>query len=359
MKASWIRVDWWLLLPVAVLLVLGMTTLSSIQFSYVEGQAFAIIIGILAYLFFAQLQPSSIKRFAKPLYLLSLLLLGIVLIIGFESRGAVRWIELFGISIQFSEILKPLLAVSLAGFLARHTERSFRSFITALLLLAPVVLLIGLQPDLGTALVFASVTVIVLFVYGYPALWFLLGLVPFLIASPVFWGILHDYQKQRVLTFFNPMSDPQGTSYNAMQAVIAVGSGMLYGKGMQESTQSHLRFLPERQTDFIFATLSEGLGFIGALIILLAFLIILYRMYVIFTRVEDGFSKIYAATAFCLVLIHFFVNIGMNIGLLPIVGVTLPFVSYGGSSILSHFILLGVLTSLSTKMKKKTVLEIG
>lgn len=359
MKNSFFRIDWWLLLPVAVLLALGLTTLSSIGFVYVEGQVFSIILGLAAYLFFAQLRPDSIRRFAKPIYMLALVLLGIVLIIGFESRGAVRWIDIFGVSIQFSEILKPLLAVSFASYLASHPERSFRSYVLSFVLLTPIVLLIGLQPDLGTALIYAGVVLIVLFVYGYPGLWFFLASMPFFISMPFLWSILHDYQRQRVMTFFNPMSDPQGTSYNAMQAVIAVGSGMLLGKGVQESTQSHLRFLPERQTDFIFATLSEGLGFIGSLIVILAFIVLLYRMYVIFTRVEDPFAKVYAACAFCFTLIHFFVNIGMNIGIVPIVGVTLPFVSSGGSSILSNFMMLGLLTALSSDMKKKHVLEIG
>jgi rod shape determining protein RodA len=358
MRHSLIRLDWWLLIPVFVLLAVSATTLSSIELLYLEGQIFSIVIGVIAYLFFAQMQVDTLKRFSKPIYLVSLVLLSVVLFIGFEARGAVRWIEVFGVSVQFSEILKPLLALSFAGYLGSQENRSARSYVSTILLMAPIVLLIALQPDLGTALIYASVVIIVLFVYGYPLWWFLLSVLPLVISSPFLWALMHDYQRQRVLTFFNPMSDPQGTSYNAMKSVIAVGSGMLLGKGIQESTQSHLRFLPERQTDFIFATLSEGLGFIGALIVIIAFLVILYRIYIIFTEVTDPYAKIYAATAFCLILVHFFINIGMNIGIVPIVGVTLPFVSYGGSSIVSNFILLGLLTSLSIHTKKKQVLEI-
>ncbi len=358
MKQSLLRIDWWLLIPVFVLLALSLATLASISITYVEGQIFSIIIGLIAYFFFAQLQPTVLRQLAKPMYIISLLLLAIVLVIGFESRGAVRWIDIFGISVQFSEILKPFLALSLAAFLSTQQERSLRSFLMTFLLTAPVAFLIGIQPDLGTALIYVGVVIIATFLFGYPIIWFILSALPFLFASPFLWSILHDYQRQRILTFFNPMSDPQGTSYNAMQAIIAVGSGMFLGKGMQESTQSHLRFLPERQTDFIFATLSEGLGFIGAVIIIVSFGFLLYRIYYICTHVTDSFAKIYAGTVFSFLVIHFFVNIGMNIGIVPIVGVTLPFLSYGGSSLLSNFILLGLLTALSTEMKKKSVLEI-
>lgn len=359
MRLSLLRIDWWLLIPIFVLLALSLTTLSSIDFIYFEGQIFSIIIGILAYIFFSQVNVETLKKFSIPIYIIAIILLSIVLIIGFESRGAVRWIDVFGISIQFSEILKPFLALSLAAFLANNETRSLRSFVMTFILLVPIVLLIALQPDLGTALIYAGVAVIVMFVYGYSLQYFLTAALPFVLAAPFLWTVLHDYQRQRILTFFNPMSDPQGATYNAMQAIIAVGSGMLMGKGMQESTQSHLRFLPERQTDFIFATLSEGLGFIGALIVILAFIILLYRIYTIFQEMPDSYGKVYAASVFCLILIHFFVNIGMNIGIVPIVGVTLPFVSYGGSSILSNFILLGLLTAFNRGVKKKHVLEIG
>jgi rod shape determining protein RodA len=160
------------------------------------------------------------------------------------------------------------------------------------------------------------------------------------------------------MTFLNPTSDPLGISYNSIQAMIAVGSGTFLGKGLSEGTQSGLRFLPERQTDFIFATIAEGLGFLGALIIVLALLFLCYRVYLIFSATSDKFIKVFSACAFGIFLIPSFVNIGMNIGIVPIVGVTLPFVSFGGSSLLSNFIFLGILSSMSTSRKHKDVLEI-
>ena len=175
---------------------------------------------------------------------------------------------------------------------------------------------------------------------------------------PIFWKFLREYQKQRLLTFFHFNVDPLGTSYNAIQSIIAVGSGMITGRGFGQGTQSTLRFLPERHTDFIFATLSEELGFIGSLVILAAFGFLFYRIYLIYKNSDSSFSKVFSQAAFFLLLVQFFMNIGMNIGIMPIVGVSLPFMSYGGSSLLSSFIFLGFLSSMSKGVDSKEVLEI-
>jgi rod shape determining protein RodA len=181
---------------------------------------------------------------------------------------------------------------------------------------------------------------------------------PALIAIPLIWPHLHDYQQQRIITFLNPTADPLGTSYNSMQAIIAVGSGSFFGKGWFQGTQSSLLFLPERHTDFIFATLSEGLGFIGAAFVVLTFGFLCYRVYLIFRDAQDRFTQVFAASFFSLLIVQGFMNIGMNVGLLPIVGVTLPFVSFGGNSLLSNFIFLGILSTMSISQKHKNVLEI-
>ena len=197
-----------------------------------------------------------------------------------------------------------------------------------------------------------------MFIFGFPLRYFLASLLLIVVSLPIFWKFLRDYQKQRILTFFHLEVDPLGTSYNAIQSVIAVGSGMLLGRGLGQGTQSTLRFLPERHTDFIFATLSEELGFIGSLVILAAFGFLFYRIFLIYKNSDSVFSKIFAQAAFFLFLIQFFLNIGMNIGIMPIVGVSLPFVSYGGSSLLSSFILLGFLSAMSKGNDLKKVLEI-
>lgn len=357
-KRTLLSIDWWLLTPVAVLLIISLVTLLSLNITLFLGQLFTLCVGLVAFFLSSRLRVETLRVISLPIYIVALISLTIVFIIGYESHGAVRWISVFGFPIQFSEVLKPFLAVSLASYLSSKPNTSFRSLLTVLVLLAPIFLLIALQPDLGNALIYVAVTFLVLIAYGFPLRWFALLALPFLLISPFLWESLHDYQQRRLLTFINPTSDPLGASYNVIQAMIAVGSGMFLGKGLSQGTQSGLRFLPERHTDFIFATLSEGLGFIGSTIIILAFILLSFRIYKLFLEMNNTYGKLFAVASFGFVLIHFFVNIGMNIGLLPIVGVTLPFVSYGGNSLLSNFVLLGILSAMSTTYSRRSVLEI-
>jgi len=356
-KSFW-NFDFGLLIPVAVLLIISLATLFSLNISFFKSQLFFLIISVVGFLFFSQANYRALQIYKLPIYCISLILLLIVLFLGIESRGAVRWIELFSFRIQFSEILKPFLAISLSAFLAERKNTSFVTFFQSLIFVLPIVLLIFLQPDLGDALIYFIVTLCVLIFFGFNFKYFLACLLPVIVAFPLFWRFLHDYQKQRILTFLDPGKDPLGTSYNAIQSIIAVGSGMVVGKGFGQGTQSGLRFLPERNTDFIFATISEQLGFVGTVIVLICFIFILYRVYLIFRSSSDKFCRIFSATVFFIFLIQIFVNIGMNMGILPIVGVTLPFVSSGGSSLLSNFIILGFLSAINQTTKKEEVLEI-
>lgn len=351
-------IDWWLITPVLILVIIGLTTLYSISPGFFYSQLISVIFSIFVFLVLSQIDYHLMKSFSLPLYFISLLFLAIILVIGIESRGAVRWIDILGIRLQYSEIAKPVLSLALATFLSTHQNNSIKSFIQILVLIAPVLALIFLQPDLGTALIYGMVGLFTLIVYGYPLLWFFLTSLPGFLSLPIIWEMLHDYQRQRILTFLHPSSDPLGTSYNVIQAMIAVGSGMLVGKGFSLGTQSGLRFLPERQTDFIFATLSEGLGFIGGTVVLLCFAFFFYRLVITAQQSDDLFKKLFIICALGFILIQVFVNIGMNIGLLPIVGVTLPFVSFGGSSMLSNFIFLGIMTSFKRDERVKPRLEI-
>lgn len=357
-KRNLLSIDWWLLTPVTILLIISLVTLLSLSKALFFNQLFSLSLAGIIFCIISSFKVAFSQKLALPIYSISLILLTVVLIIGFESHGAVRWISFFGMSIQFSELLKPFLVMALAHYLTSKNNTSFRTFITVLLLLIPIFLLIAFQPDLGNALIYALVTGVVLIVYGFPWKWFLFVLLPFLLISPIFWGVLHDYQRQRLLTFVNPTSDPLGASYNVIQSMIAVGSGMFWGKGLSQGTQSGLRFLPERHTDFIFATLSEGLGFVGSCIVLVCFVSLGVRIYMLFSQMDSQFAKLFAVGTFSVLVIHFFVNIGMNIGLLPIVGVTLPFVSYGGNSLLSNFLFLGILSSLASTYSRRSVLEI-
>ena len=347
------KIDYWLIAPVIILLALGLTTIASINLTFFRTQLISLFVSIIIFALITRIDYHAFKAIKKPLYFISLILLTIVLIIGIESRGAVRWIDLFGIRIQLSEIFKPLLSLAFAGFIADNNNLSLKTFFYLLLLLTPIVLLIYLQPDLGNALIYAIVFILTLFTLGFSLRWFAILFFPFILLIPFLWNILHEYQRQRVLTLLNPGNDPLGSSYNTIQALIAIGSGMFLGKGLGEGTQSGLRFLPERHTDFIFATLSEGLGFVGGLIIILAFACLFYRLYIIFKNTDSLYDKTILICCFFFLLIQFFVNIGMNIGLLPIVGVTLPFVSFGGSSLVSSFIFLAIVSSISVSQKNK------
>lgn len=358
-KSNLWNIDLGLLLPVAVLLILSLTTLFSVSFDLFKNQLIFSVIAIGSFLLFSQVNYKVAKLYGTPIYIVSLVLLVLVLLLGIESRGAIRWIEVLGFRIQFSEVLKPFLAISLASYLAEIKNSSLTQLLRAFLFLLIVSFLIFLQPDLGSAIIYIMVAIFTFIFLGFPFRYFLTGILCFVALTPVVWRFLHDYQRQRILTFINPTKDPLGTSYNAIQSIIAVGSGMFLGKGLGQGTQSRLSFLPERHTDFIFATISEQLGFVGSVLILVAFGFLLYKIYNIFQNCDDSFSKIFSATAFFIILIQFFINIGMNIGILPIVGVPLPFVSYGGSSLLSSFILLGLLSSVNKGEKEKKVLEIG
>ncbi len=352
------RVDWQLVAPVLVLLFISLTTLFSINGVLFRNQLLFSLISIGLFLFFTQMELTVWEDVAKPIYILSLSGLLILLFLGIESRGAVRWLTFFGFGIQFSELFKPFLAISLASFLSVKQNTSIKTFGQVVLFLMPVVFLIYKQPDLGSALMYIFATMLTLLFFGFPLKWFLGILIGLLALIPFVFRFLHGYQQQRLLTFLHLTNDPLGTSYNAIQAMIAVGSGMFFGKGLGQGTQSSLRFLPERHTDFMFATLSEDLGFIGGMLVIIAFGFLLYRLFIIFQDTDSLFEKMFVAATFSLLFIQCFVNIGMNIGILPIVGVPLPFVSYGGSSLLSNAIFLGLVSSISSAIRRKSVLEI-
>lgn len=356
-KRAFLDIDWGLMAPVIIFVILSLATLFSIDTALFRSQFIFFIIGIFAFLFFSQTNYRTVKIYSIPIYIISIVLLLIVLLVGIETRGSVRWLEFFGFRVQFSEILKPFLAISLSSYLSSKNNYSLKTLFLVMCFLIPIVFLVFLQPDLGNALIYTMVSVLTLIVFGFPLRFFFAGLIFIASLSPVFWKFLHDYQRQRILTFLNP-NDPLGLSYNAIQSVIAVGSGMLIGRGLGLGTQSGLRFLPERHTDFIFATLSEELGIVGAVLVVSTFAFLLYKVFMIFLNQEDLFCKLFAIITFSLIFSQFFINIGMNIGIIPIVGITLPFVSYGGSSLLSNFILLGILSAMRKSGTSKMVLEI-
>src|SRR3989344_9100902 len=357
-KFSINRVDFSLLAPTLIIAFVGLASFYSIDPQLFRQQAIFLVLSLFAYLLFLNIDYRIFAHFSKYVYILIIGSLLLLFFTGIEARGAVRWLDLFGVRIQFSEIIKPFFIIFIAHFLTKDDNRSFKKFITALLLTLPVFLLILKQPDLGNGMIYILTVFLMLFFYGFPLSYFAAIFAPTALLFPLIFNFLHSYQKERLISFLNPTHDPFGSSYNVVQALVSIGSGGLFGKGFGDATQSVLKFLPERHTDFIFATISENLGFLGAVFLLCLYGYLLYRVYKIREVVSDRFSEMLLIGFYFVFLIHIFLNIGMNIGIVPVVGITLPFASYGGSSLLTSFIILGIISSVRYDFNKRKTLEI-
>ncbi|SME91239.1 cell elongation-specific peptidoglycan biosynthesis regulator RodA [Tistlia consotensis] len=289
-------------------------------------------------------------RFAYPLYILSLLLLVAVEIMGSIGMGAQRWIDLGVIQLQPSEIMKVALVLALAryfhGLTVQDVGRPHYLIPPIFMALAPAALVMR-QPDLGTAIMLLMVTGAVFFAAGVR--WWKFAIVIALVAGavPLAWSHLHGYQRNRVLTFLNPESDPLGAGYHIMQSKIALGSGGVLGKGFLQGSQSHLNFLPEKQTDFIFTMLAEELGMVGGLLLLTLFFLVFVYGFAIALRSRNHFGRIVALGLTINLFLYVFINIAMVTGLIPVVGVPLPLVSYGGTAMLAVLFSLGLVISVS------------
>jgi rod shape determining protein RodA len=295
--------------------------------------------------------------FAPLLYLLTLGLLAAVLALGAESLGAQRQVCRFGLCFQFSEIAKVLMIVVLAKFFADRSEKigSPVTILLGLVLLAPAVLLVYRQPDLGTSLVFVAIFFGMAFMAG-ARLWQLVGMVAVAGASfPVMWGLLKPYQQARLGAFLDPYADPQGAGWNIIQSLIAVGSGGPTGKGLTAGTQSPLGYLPIAESDFVFAGLAEDLGFVGAVILFALYILLLMAALRIAFRARDPFGMLLASGVVAMLVFQILVNVGMAISLMPVTGIPLPFISHGGSSLVSICFALGVLQSVSMRREAPAV----
>ena len=293
-----------------------------------------------------------LKTFAWPLYLIQLGLLAVTLAIGGGVGGTSRWVSIFGLQFQFSELAKVLMIVVLANYLGSRVGRlgSLWAIVGAGILAGPPFVLVLLQPDLGTALVFGAILVATLFMSGASLRWLgVLGAAA-MASFPFIWTyVLADYQKARLTAFLNPLADIQGTGYQLYQAQIAVGSGGWFGKGLTNGAQNALGLLPVQDTDFVFAILAEELGFIGAIVVLALFVALLWRVLVAGWRSKDPFGTIFACGVAAMLLFQLFVNVGMVIGIMPITGIPLPFISHGGASLISIALALGILQSINIR----------
>jgi rod shape determining protein RodA len=296
-----------------------------------------------------------LKTFAWPLYLVQIGLLVITLAIGGGVGGSSRWVSIFGLQFQFSELAKVLMIVVLANYLGSRIGRlgSLWALLGAGILAGPPFVLVLLQPDLGTALVFGAIVVATLFMSGASLRWLGVFAASAVAAFPVVWTyVLADYQKARLTAFLNPMADLQGTGYQLFQAQIAIGSGGWFGRGLTNGTQNALGLLPVQDTDFVFAILGEELGFVGAIVVLALFVALLWRVLVAAWRSKDPFGTIFASGVAAMLLFQLVVNVGMVIGIMPITGIPLPFISHGGASLISIALALGILESINIRQRR-------
>lgn len=352
---SFLHLDLPLLSGLLLLAGVGLVILYSAgdqNMGLVQRQAIRLGLAFGAMTLLAQIHPDDLRRWSPWLFVAGIGMLIAVILIGQTGKGAQRWLDLGLFQFQPSEMLKLALPMMIAWYLAeqRLPPSNSRVLVAGVITLLPV-LLIAKQPDLGTALLVASAGLFALFLAGIG--WRLIAMLGTLLAAlgPAVWFVMHDYQRQRVLTFLNPESDPLGAGYHIIQSKIAIGSGGISGKGWLNGTQSHLEFLPERHTDFIFAVISEEFGLVGVLALLGLYLFIILRGLFIASQAQDTYSRLLAGSLTLVFFVYLFVNTGMVTGLLPVVGVPLPLISYGGTSLVTILAGFGILMSIHTHRK--------
>jgi rod shape determining protein RodA len=361
-KRFWKNLDPILLAVTLLLVLVGILVIYSIGFKAadvvspadVRNQIIFAVIGLVGLFSAALIDYRTWSKLTWPLYGIMLGLLVLVAVIGKTALGATRWINLGFFQFQPSELAKLVLIIVLAKFFSDQYERMDRLrnlVISAALVAVPMVLVI-LQPDLGTAMVLAVVWVVMILMTPVRRVYFLVLIAAGLALSPVAYHYMSPYQKARLHVFVDPASDSQGRGYNVLQSTIAVGSGQLYGRGLAAGSQSQLNFLPSQHTDFIFAVLTEKLGFVGGSLLLALFLVLLSRGLIIAYQAQDRFGMLLASGLVTMFLFHLFVNVGMNMGIMPVTGIPLPFVSYGGTSLLIGMIGVGLLESITVRRKK-------
>jgi rod shape determining protein RodA len=349
------HIDGMLLGALLVLMATGLIVLFSASngsYARIGGQLVNMLVALSVMWVFANIPPQHLMRLSLPVYLLGLVLLLGVALHGEVVNGARRWLNVGITRIQPSELMKIAVPLMLAWYFHRNEATlRFRSYVAAALLLIVPVALIARQPDLGTAVLIFASGCYVLFLAGLS--WRIIGglAVAALASLPFVWSVLHDYQRQRVLTLLDPMQDPLGAGYHTIQSTIAVGSGGITGKGWMNGTQTHLDFIPERTTDFIFAVYSEEFGLIGNVLLILLFLFIIGRGLLITANAPTLYARLLAGAITLTFFTYAFVNMGMVSGILPVVGVPLPLISYGGTSLVTICLGFGILMSIQTHRK--------
>lgn len=356
LKKYFIKTDFVLLGLALTLSIIGIFAIYSAGYNpvtelandFYKKQSTWLLLGFAAFFIVSYIDYSKFIRFTPYIYLFGLVLLLIVLILGHTNMGAQRWIGIGSLKVQPSEVFKIIWVFTL-GWLFMDFNGQRMGLITIfkkMLILIPPFILVFLQPDLGTSLTYVAIWGLVVLILGVKMQVYITFLLAILIILPVGWVNLHDYQKNRVKVFLGIIEDERGLSWHSTQSKVAIGSGGISGKGFLGGTQAHLNFLPESHTDFVFAVINEEKGLIGGTVVIVLFLLLLFRIFSISMRATEPAGKIIAIAVGCYIFFQFVVNAGMTVGLVPVVGIPMPFVSYGGTSILSFFIMLGLLNSI-------------
>ena len=346
------HIDFPLLFIVMAIMAIGLATVHSATYDANErmfAQAGNMGVAMVIMWFVSRLPPQKLMNFAIPLYVVGVILLIAVFLFGIKVNGAKRWLSLGFTRIQPSEILKIATPLMIAWYFQRYEATlRFKHYVVAGILLLIPFLLIAKQPDLGTALLVGGAGFYVIFFAGLP--WKVIAalVAAGAAAAPILWSMLHDYQRKRILTLIDPTTDPLGSGYHIIQSTIAIGSGGPVGKGYLNGTQTHLEFIPERHTDFIFAVYSEEWGLLGNITLLILYTLLIGRGLMIASAAPTLFSRLLAGAITLGFFTYAFINMGMVSGILPVVGVPLPFMSYGGTALVTLFLGIGMLMSIHT-----------
>lgn len=361
-------IDWFIYLIPILLVITGIATIYTVSYiskgsSLAMAQVESAIISIPLMIILTFFDYRLLRTLIIPIYIIGIIFLAFLIVPGLKSlpfvittMGATRWIDLKFTQLQPSELFKPILIMSLAAYFAKYRQNINVKVVLGALAIAglPIVMTLK-QPDLGTAMVLVIILVASLIAANLKRIYYLVMGLGTLILMPIMWFFaLHDYQKERLLVFLDPQRDPSGSGYNVLQSIIAVGSGGLTGRGFGQGPQSQLNFLPVAHTDFIFAGFAEATGFVGALVLISVMVLLFVRIINVARASKDDFGMFIATGAAAMIFFQTFVNIGMTISLMPVTGIPLPFVSYGGTSLMINFMLMGILQSIYLRHKKIT-----
>lgn len=353
--------DWIILATVVLLAVFGIIEIYSValgqdnlNFLNVRKQIISAIVGVCLLFLFTFIDSSLLKSFSRYIYGLGVLILSAVLIFGDTIRGTKGWFSIAGFGFQPVELIKIILILFLANYFSNLATRikTTRHFLVSAFSALILIILVLMQPDFGSTLILAALWFILVMAAGFNKKYFIIvGFLAAIMFTAAWFFFFKDYQKERIMTLFNPGANSLESGYNSSQAMIAIGSGGLVGKGVGFGSQSQLKFLPEAHNDFIFSVIAEELGFLGVVLVLGFYLIFFWRCFMILKKVKNDFGIYFIIGACGLIFIQMFINIGMNLGILPVVGLPLPFVSYGGSSLISLLILVGIIENIIIKSK--------